>query len=499
MQAELDAITRKYDLKRKASLESNLLKASSETASKDFEEMLQSPPESSPVKLEYLNIPQYSRPSVLQSYRQIPIENLQDASQPKSAASALRALQDKLRDLETENYSLKQSIQSLEDKSYTERERLHQKYYQDISYASDKEKSLYNRMRELEDNLAKQTERANIYEEKYAILETQCSHLKEELKRNTDIYRIEKENWTLQFDHYERLLRGRTGEDESLTNAVNQLENEKALLQEEVKQLQHMNSTLQAELDFLQQNTDSRTTSLRKNLHALEEELNKQREDNTQKIQQLEAHIRGLNAQIEQKDRQITYLKREVDKFVFENKIADSAKTALNQHTRTDSGKLNTSSTSQLSPRRGTPKRRSQRSNSSASRQRSTTPKRTEPKSPRISNPFNRHIGAHLEDQPSRQMVSPKRLQSPISTRNKERFESEDEIAKSIENLEKVIKDMNRKYKDLLQRCHEEKSDLAQLRNEINGLAKVLEEKSNDLYLLKKRQASLFRDKLNMQ
>ena len=487
LNSDLEAITKKYESQRLG--ETYGYTPARELSTRELEDYAYR--NMSTPRTDYLN-PGYVRQSLASNGRQASLVSGRATDESKSVASAMRALQDRIRALEGENSALRHTIKMYEDKSKNELERLQQRYYQDTQYATDKEKTFVNKQRELEEELRKHIARGNQMQDRLAISETEAKHLREELKRTEDLYRIEKENWSLERESYHRALSSKNNEEKSLAGLVKKLESEKEIIADELKQQRNINQTMQAELEFIQKNSETRTYSLQKNLEQIENELAKQNSDNLQKLKQVEIQNKSLVAQLEQRDKQVNFLKSEVEKLQRSLKDSEDARVSL----LSQSSKENLSSNT---PRKARSILKTPRSNSrpaSTTRMRST-PRSSDshtPRSHRVA-PINRSK-SRKDDLSSSQNLSATHRASPY---NNHTSESEDSIAREIASTEREINEMNKRYKSLLRRSYEGGVDLPTIRAEIGNLAQSLEVKSNELYLLKKKQSSILRDRLQFQ
>lgn len=488
LHTDLNTITKKYESQR---LNSDMYgyTPAKELSTRELEEYAYRPATSTP-RADYLNAG-YSRQSYATNTRQLSVGSAKVIEESKSVASAMRALQDKIRSLDSENNALRNTIKLYEEKSKSELDRWQQKYYQDTQYSTDKEKTFFLKQRELEEELRKHITRANQMQDRLGIVETEANHLREEVKRSSDIFKIEKENWSLERENYQRTLNSKSSDEKSLLSVVKKLEGEKMIVEEELKQQKNITQAMQSELEFIQQNSETRTYSLQRNLEQIENELAKQNSDNLQKLKQVEIQNKSLVAQLEQRDKQVNFLKSELDKLQQTLKSSEAARYSLMSQTPTESsGKSSTPRKTRSILKTPRPSSRQ----SSTSRKRSA-PRSSEPRTPRTSTPHNRHIGGHKDELSSSQSLST--FRSALNTDRTS--DSEDSIAREISTTEREINEMNRRYKSLLQRSYENGVDLPSIRVEIGNLAQSLEAKSNELYLLKKKQSNILRDKLQFQ
>jgi len=73
---------------------------------------------------------------------------------------------------------------------------------------------------------------------------------------------------------------------------------------------------------------------------------------------------------------------------------------------------------------------------------------------------------------------------------------TEENLKVKIKELDKELEDLNRRYKQALLKSPSEGADLSLLRNELNTLASLMENKSSELYALKRKHQAILREKV---
>ncbi|CAG9311269.1 unnamed protein product [Blepharisma stoltei] len=401
----------------------------------------------------------------------------------KAYANAMRALQERIKALESENAYLKDKISSIEGKGNSDREKWQQRLMEEVKNSGQKEKQYQNTIIDLEQEIKNLTERMMVGEEQMKIKDDQILYQINQGKTNYEQFILDRDNLCLEIEHLKNQLAAKMNEHQSSSNFVLGLERDKKLTEEENSQLRRINATLEEEVAFLRESTHQQKSSLQKSYQDFENEVNLKASEFLQTIKELEIKNKGLNEIATNQKKQIEYLKKEI------NDLHDYKKASLTQKIESLSS---SSSRKQLSPSIEESKARRPKKSLSIKAnenhvQKSRSPicetccRRESSKTPKSS--LKKPI-------PQKSFSKSVKINDPAPT-------TEEDIFSSIQSLEKEISSLGQKYKHLLQTSQEGTSDLSALRKEITETSSEIQQKSDALYELKKKHHSILREKLS--
>ena len=380
-----------------------------------------------------------------------------DFPNSKAYSLAMKALQDRIQTLESDNLRLQEFASVNESKGYQERSKLQQRYIEEIEEGKAKELDLVKKIEELQDALHAKNRTVTKLEEDNRAVEARVRGVEEEMRKGSQRMESEHEQKSSQLDHVKKQLESRATEIQSLQHLLTKTESDSRLTLEELSHAKELIATLQSELDFLRRNGQAQRSTLQKNLSHVETELSKQNSEYLQRMRQLEVKNKHLQDLADSQKSQLEYLKQEVVELQKMNRQSEEARIALLQgrgHSRPGSSEPAEPGEKQ----RHSKVHRSKRSSTSQKSKRSETPQ---------------------DDQ----------YYAEVQTEAvvKEVKESDDPATE--ERLEREIAAYNRQYKALLQKSQEPGADLASLRVELNSVAAAMEAKSNHLYTIKKQRS----------
>jgi hypothetical protein len=358
----------------------------------------------------------------------------------RALAGAMKALQEKIKALESELQMSREQAASLENKNAIDREKWQTRLLEEIQMTKEKENYLQIKVYEMEEDLKKTHAKLVHTDEQLKIKEIQCRFAENEAKRTADQFSVEIENMALQLDHLQKALNAKTSSEKKALKSLEQAVREKELSEEELKQQKRINSSLQAEVNYLRENSDYKRTSIQKNHESVENELTQQNLEFMQKIKELQIKNKSLRELSNNQSQQILHLKKEISDF---NRSCD----------------LNT--TSKLD----------------VIKSKSFTKK------------------PPVKVKPSRQSISPNR-KAADSRVLKSGNDSEDVFKKHILACEKEIDKLSGSYRDLISLSSHGSGDLSTFRKEMAKIATDIERKNEELYEYKKKQQEFLREKL---
>ena len=364
----------------------------------------------------------------------------------KACAGAMRALQDRLKDLESENIDLKDKQIVLESRCNNDREKWQTRLMEEVQLNKEKESLYSNKLHEQEEQIERLQLRICTLEEQVKIKETQVKYAEKDSFRLMEQFKVDVESLNIQIELLQKALNEKSSETKSTSTAADRLEREKNLIAEELKQEKRISSSLQSEVNFLRENHENQRSSLQRNLETLESELLKNTSELTSKVKELEIKNKSLREMNTNQTRQIEHLRKEISEL------------------------------SKLSKRN------------------------EEAKEPKDTKKPNEGLKRTPVKSMSRTNI---RSKSPQKTLKKEKSftglaarESEDDVRKMIEESEKNLDKLNQRYKTLLGLSYKDTSDLATVRKDMSKIADEIDLKSEELYDLKKKQQEFLRAKL---
>ena len=358
----------------------------------------------------------------------------------KAYSLAMKALQDRIQSLETENIRLQETLSVQESKGFQDKSKLQQRYLQDLEDAKARETSLIKQLEEAQDALHAKNRLVGKLEDDCRAAIERGREQGEDSTKTAIRLRDELEQRTSQTEHLRKQLESKVADLQTLQQLLTKSESDSRVLQEQIERSQELVATLQGELDFLRTNGHAQRLTLQKNLSHVETELGKQNAEYLQRMRQLEVKNKHLTDLAESQKSQLEYLKQEVIELQRMNRESEEGRLALLQgRGSVDLGEQE-------------------------KKQKTHRPKRQD----------STHRSKRSSPPPQKEV------------------EEGDETTE--ERLEREIAAYNRQYKALLQKSQEPGADLASLRVELNSVAAAMEAKSNHLYSLKK-QRSFSRDK----
>lgn len=367
----------------------------------------------------------------------------------KACAGAMRALQDRLKGLESENLDLKDKLIVLENRGNNDREKWQTRLIEEVQLNKEKEAIYSNKLQEREEEIERLHLRVCTLEEQMKIKETQVKYAEKEANRLMEQFKVDVESLNLQIELMHKALNEKQCESKSSNHVVERLEREKSLIAEELKQEKRISTSLQSEVNFLRENNENQRNSLQKNLEALENELSKQNLELISKVKELEIKNKSLRELNSNQSRQIDHLRKEVAEM---NKVSK----------KNDEQKIeNLKNKGMETLKKVAPGKTLSRTNIRS-------------KSP----------------------AKPNLKKQNSMTEFKMNRESEDDVRKLIEENERTLEKLNQRYKTLLGLSYKDNSDLATVRRDMSKIADEIDQKSEELYDLKKRQQDFLRAKL---
>jgi chromosome segregation ATPase len=362
-----------------------------------------------------------------------------DASS-RALTGAMKALQEKIKYLESDLHQCKEQMLSSESKYSSDREKWQTRLLSEIQMSKERETLLQTRLSAYASESQKLQQRLSQCEEQLKIKDIQCKFSESEGKRNFEQFSVDVESLTLQIEYLQKSLSSKTTSEQKLQKALDQAIRDKDFAEEELKQQKRINSGLQSEVNFLRENSEFQRNSLQKNYQNVESELTAQNQEFLQKIKELEVKNKSLRDLNHNQSQQISHLKKEITEMNKMNEEKTLKKIDL----------IKTKTLQKKPPVKVVSKRRS---------------------------------------------ASPK-VREVSQLKETERKKGEEDFKKQIVLCEKEIDRLSSSYKDLICLTSSGSADLNNLRKEMTRLASDIEKKNEELYEYKKRQQDFLRDRL---
>jgi chromosome segregation ATPase len=334
-----------------------------------------------------------------------------------------------------------------------------------------KEKEVTLKVMESESDLKLQLGRNQNLEDQIIFLKSQLEFFESESRRSHDQFLIEKESWVLQTENLKRQLQYKQIEGNSSSSSVKLEKEENRILREQLVHLKkneqellneraELKRELERERNRLKETVEIKDIEVKSHLGEAELNLQQVRLEN-EKLHQL---CTELNLNLNEKDRKIKELETVV-------RLSEEAREALKkqQMATQDFIKDVVSVNEQLvDSLQKDPKSRKKRSTSA--RKNKSSPS----------------LRSSKDEEPSMR----KKVSVP-SYLNKE-----GKLQDTIQTLEEEISEINNKYKRLVAKTQDGTSDYLKSKEEIDRLAKSIDEKSKTLFAAKRRYSSMVREKI---
>jgi len=254
------------------------------------------------------------------------------ASTPKESnacANALRALQERVKQLEIENAEMKDRLIVFDSRGNYDREKWQLRLMEEVQLSKDKQAISETKISELEKEKLLLQKQISVLRSKSLIPEP---HHKVSLSSENLLskYSVEIEGMTKEIDQLKRILKEK--------NSSERTENEKKLLENELRQEKKLVKSLEAELRLYKNTSGQVKTYLEQNLTSLESEHKAQNSDLISKLKESRLKNKTLRELNSNQLRQIEYLKKELSELTrFKGK--ENFKTNVQQKRRSVSPK----------------------------------------------------------------------------------------------------------------------------------------------------------------
>lgn len=166
----------------------------------------------------------------------------------KAVAGAIRALHEKISTLEKENSSFRANINSIQQSSQNEIEKLSQFYKQEISNASEKERKLSIKISEQEDEIIRNQARTVKLEEQIHMLEAQLQAA-DSFQRRAHSNSFYQESFSFKTESLDNSIKQKRMQEEELMRSIKLLEVNKKSLENSISLHRNQLRELQLEVE----------------------------------------------------------------------------------------------------------------------------------------------------------------------------------------------------------------------------------------------------------
>jgi myosin heavy subunit len=333
---------------------------------------------------------------------------------------------------------------------------------------------------ELESEVKLLTGKIKNFEDQNNFLKTQLEFYEAENKRTLDQYTIDKENWILQYENLKRQYQQKQIGENANTQSVKIDKEENKHLRDQVSKLRNTEKILSEEIRDLKKNIEKDREDYRSKMKLGEQEIKNLQDDYEISIQELKQENEKLKNICSFQNNSISECEKKIRELERIKKLSEEAREALKKQQQATeyfikdvvsvNGQL--VDTLKKDPRKSSISKDYEPSSSSSF-------KRLK------SSSSSSGLKTAPEDKNARKRVSvPSYLNNEIK------------LQEQVSELENEIAEINTKYKTLLQTSENENSDYLKLKKDLDGMAKLIDEKNKNLFAAKRKLSSLLRQKM---
>lgn len=370
-----------------------------------------------------------------------------------SVAKAMRALQDRIKALETEKTQLTQQLNQAEVRLSAERAKLQSRVIEEASHASVKEKAMLSHFSAVEAENVSLHEQCRAQQEQLKIMEAQVKILQNENRHLTELCNLDRGNSSLQLMHAERELGVKREVETRHLKEVASLKERLGDVQEELRSTKLSFDKLSVEASFARRTEEQQRAAQAKDFDQIEAAYTQQIQEQARCIKHLELQGRQLKDQVKAAERTADYWKRESQLEVKPGKL-------IRAHSQTKTP------TSEIETALKKPHER---------RRKST----------------NKHPLGDSSMPPYPAFSHSVATSEPFSVIGLDQASQSE-----VQALELEIAALSRQSKQLLTKSGIGAFDLSTLRIELDAIAERMETKTNRLYSLKRGQQALLKSRM---
>lgn len=237
-----------------------------------------------------------------------------EAEGSRALTGAMRALQDRIRSLETDNEHLARSLSAFKDKSAQD-ENAWKTRLRDLSKAAnDTENAFKTRIIDLENSVNSSQVKINELTEQLKISEGVTKVNQMEIRRLNEQIRLERENWKLEKTALEEKIQEKCEKEGKLGKRMEMMEKREIALMEQLTNTEKARKTACEEANFLKTEKNKEISAVKKQFSALESKLTSQNQSLQRQVQSLELQNEKLQKLAAGRLEETTNLRKETKK-----------------------------------------------------------------------------------------------------------------------------------------------------------------------------------------
>ena len=227
----------------------------------------------------------------------------------KAYVAAMKALQDKIANVESENFELREKLNNAKIKLAAEKQEWSLRELEEKQNCEQIEKTLRFRINELEAKEKNVMKINRNQEEVIKFLETKIKYHEDNLQRITEQSHIDKENLQLEIECANKNTNNCKAKTEKLSKMLDAEKGEGELLKEEISQQKKIIKTLEEELSFLRETSDMHKIKIEESYKHLKSDMIHKSQESLQLIKQLNLKNKSLQKLVNESKKQGDYYK----------------------------------------------------------------------------------------------------------------------------------------------------------------------------------------------
>lgn len=227
-------------------------------------------------------------------------------SKSKAYAAAMKALQDKLYDLESENSTLKLRFSEIESKKQSE------KYKTELHISEEKqkiEKIFKQKINDLESTDKNSQKTIKKLNDVIKLLEVKVKFSEDQVLRLNEQILLDKENFQLELECCKKSLGDAKGLEKELKEMLAREKREKMMVKEQLCEQGKLVESLKSEVEFLKEHNKEHRVRIEENFKSIKSELLLKNQENLMLIKQLNMKNKNLQREAIDSKKQGDYYK----------------------------------------------------------------------------------------------------------------------------------------------------------------------------------------------
>lgn len=209
----------------------------------------------------------------------------------KAYAAAMKALQDKLIELDSENISLKQKIQDSESKRQIEKQTLEIQIQEDRQRYEKIFKNKLNDLEQQEKNSQKTIKKLN---DSLKVIQIKLKFNEDQVLRLNEQLVIDKENFILETECIKKSLEDSKNNEKEVKEELIKAKREKKVLKDQLVEQEKYIETLREEVEYLKEHNKEHKLRIEENFKSIKSELILKNQENLAIIKQLNMKNKNL-------------------------------------------------------------------------------------------------------------------------------------------------------------------------------------------------------------